>query len=326
MTAATKALSVLALLLLAGCTALVDNRADKREAQAIEEWPPLGQFVEVDGRRVHAVVTGSGPDLVLIHGASGNVRDFTFDFVNRVKDRYRVIVFDRPGLGYTDRAADRYDSAFTNTAESPAEQAAMLNAAAQKLGVTNPIVLGHSYGGSVAMAWGLNHPAAGLVIVAGATMPWPGSLGASYTVLGSGLGGAVVPPFVTAFATEETINETIESIFAPNPAPAGYAQYVGPGLTLRRESLRANARQVNTLRPHVVEMSERYPSLTLPVELIHGDADTTVPLDVHSRPLDKLLPNSTLTVLPGLGHMPHHIAPQATVDAINRVARRAGVR
>ena len=323
---AVKAALLLVLLLLAGCTALVESRAENREAAAERRWPPLGRFVDVDGRRVHAVVTGRGPDLVLIHGASGNVRDFTFDFVDRVKDRYRVIVFDRPGLGYTDRSSDRYGGAFNDTAESPAEQAAMLARAAAKLGVKNPIVLGHSYGGAVAMAWGLDQPAAALVVVAGATMPWPGKLGASYTVLGSGLGGAVVPPFVTAFASEERVNEAVEGIFEPNPVPAGYAEYVGPGLTLRRASLRANARQVNTLRPHVVEMSKRYPDLDLPVELVHGDADTTVPLDVHSRPLEVLLPNAQLTVLPGVGHMPHHVQPEAVIAAIDRAARRAQLR
>jgi pimeloyl-ACP methyl ester carboxylesterase len=323
---AVRTLTFLSLILLAGCGVIVESRADTREADAVRKWPPIGQFVEVDGRRVHAFVTGRGPDLVLIHGASGNLRDFTFDFVDQVKGSYRVIAFDRPGLGYTDRASDRYGGAFNSAAESPEDQAAMLSKAAAKLGVTNPIVLGHSYGGSVAMAWGLNHPAAALVIVAGATMPWPGKLGASYTVLGSGLGGAVVPPFVTAFTSEETINGTVNSIFSPNSAPEGYAEYVGPGLTLRRESLRANARQVNSLRPHVVEMSKRYPGITIPVELVHGDADTTVPLDVHSRPLDALLPNSNLTVLPGVGHMPHHVQPKAVVAAINRAARKAGLR
>ncbi|MGR3272342.1 alpha/beta fold hydrolase [Thalassococcus profundi] len=311
---------------LAGCTALVDRRADTKEAAARAEYPPLGQFVEVDGRRVHALVTGSGPDLVLIHGASGNMRDFTFRFVDRVKDRYRVIVFDRPGLGYTDHAADRYAGAFARQGESPAEQAAMLNAAAEKLGVRNPIVLGHSYGGSVAMAWGLDHPAAALVIVSGATMPWPGSLGTSYKVLGTSLGGAVVPPFVTAFAGEDTIADAVAGIFAPQSAPDGYIDYVGTGLTLRRASLRANARQVNTLRPHVVEMSKRYPTLDLPVELVHGDTDDTVPLDIHSQPLSALLPDANLTVLPGIGHMPHHVAPEAVTAAIDRAARRAGVR
>ncbi|WP_146585491.1 alpha/beta fold hydrolase [Puniceibacterium confluentis] len=320
-------LSVLTLVLAAGCSALVERRADTREAEAVREWPPVGQFVDVGGgRRVHALVTGSGPDLVLIHGASGNLRDFAFDFVDQVKGRYRVIAFDRPGLGYSDRPSDAFGGAFNTAAESPAQQADMLWQAAEKLGVTRPIVLGHSYGGSVAMAWGLDHPAAALVIVAGATMPWPGELGLSYTVLGSSLGGAVLPPLVTAFAGEDRINSAVAAIFAPDQPPAGYLQYVGPGLTLRRESLRANGRQVDSLRPHVVAMSQRYPAITIPVELVHGDADNTVPLDVHSRRLDALLPNSTLTVLTGVGHMPHHARPQAVVAAIDRAARKAGLR
>ena len=94
---------------------------------------------------------------------------------------------------------------------------------------------------------------------------------------------------------------------------------------LRRASLRANARQVNTLRPHVVEMSKRYPTLDLPVELVHGDTDDTVPLDIHSQPLSALLPDANLTVLPGIGHMPHHVAPEAVTAAIDRAARRAGI-
>ena len=112
-------------------------------------------------------------------------------------------------------------------------------------------------------------------------------------------------------------------IFAPQTAPDGYIDYVGTGLTLRRASLRANARQVNTLRPHVVEMSKRYPTLDLPVELVHGDTDDTVPLDIHSQPLSALLPDANLTVLPGIGHMPHHVAPEAVTAAIDRAARRA---
>jgi pimeloyl-ACP methyl ester carboxylesterase len=138
-------------LLAAGC-GWVEERGERREAAAERAFPPEGQFVEVSGgRRVHAVVRGHGPDLVLLHGASGNTRDFTFSFVDRVSDRYRVIVFDRPGHGYTDRA----DPA--SYADSPAAQAAMLHEAAMALGAPRPIVLGHSYGGAVAMAWGLDH-------------------------------------------------------------------------------------------------------------------------------------------------------------------------
>lgn len=324
---AASLIAFLLLATLAGC-AVVDRRADHREAQAEALFPPEGQFIDVDGRRVHAVVTGSGPDLVLIHGASGNTRDFTLSFVDRVKDRYRVIVFDRPGMGYTDRADPAYRNPFNASSESPAEQAAMLQAAAAQLGAERPIVLGHSYGGAVALAWALNHPddIAGLVDLSGATQPWRGELGRLYRLMASSLGGAVIPPLITAFAPEDRIDEVVEAIFAPDPAPGGYGAGVGAALSIRRDSFRANARQVNGLRPHVTEMSRRYRTLDLPVEIVHGDADDIVPLEVHSVPLSRQIEGARLTVLEGVGHMPHHVAPQAVIDAIDRVAARARLR
>ncbi|OYW51676.1 MAG: hypothetical protein B7Z31_13665, partial [Rhodobacterales bacterium 12-65-15] len=77
-----------------------------REAAVEAAFPPTGQFVTVDGLRLHYEMSGTGPDLVLIHGASGNLRDFTFALRDRLTDRYRVTVIDRPGLGYSDPAPD----------------------------------------------------------------------------------------------------------------------------------------------------------------------------------------------------------------------------
>ncbi|SMY07353.1 alpha/beta fold hydrolase [Flavimaricola marinus] len=328
MTLAARTIALLSVAAVAAFAFVTDRRASARSLQAEMDYPPIGQFVEVNGRSVHAYVTGNGPDLVLIHGASGNLRDFTQDFVDRVSDRYRVIAFDRPGMGYTDRTDPDYDPAFTSEAESPEEQAALLQAAALALGAERPIVLGQSFGGSVAMAWALNHPehVSGLVIVSGATMPWPGTLDPLYRVNGSSFGGAILPPLISAWVPMQYVRDVAASVFAPNPGPENYADKVGAALSLRTETLRANARQVNGLRPYVVAMSTRYPTVSVPTELIHGDADTTVPLDIHSRPLSQLVPDANLVVLSGIGHMPHHSAPDDVVAAIDRAADRAGLR
>lgn len=313
------------LLAAAGCGAVIDRRVDTRAAEARATHPPLGSFVEVDGRQVHYVQSGVGPDLVLIHGASGNVRDWTFDFVDRMSDRYRVTVFDRPGLGYTD-PDPAYAGSFDARAESPAEQAALLHAAAERVGVTDEIVVGHSFGGAVAIAWALNHDPAAAVIVSGATEPWPGGLGPLYTLTGTSLGGATMVPLISAFVPRRLVKQAIAAIFAPQEPPEGYEDYVGAGLTLRATSFRANAQQVRSLRPHVVEMSRRYPDLTLPVEIVHGAADDVVPIHIHSERLAEQIPGARLTRLEGVGHMPHHVRPEAVVAAIDRAAARAGLR
>lgn len=313
---------------LAGCAAYVDRRASEREAAAERGWPPEGQILDIAGREVHAVVTGAGPDVVLIHGASGSTRDFTFGFADLLARDYRVIVLDRPGLGYSGRLAEVYERPFAGAAESPAEQAAILRAAALQLGAEQPIVLGHSYGGAVALAWALDHPEglAGVVNLSGASMPWPGGLGALYSITGTSVGGAIVPPLITAFAPGRSMEDTIAAVFAPNPAPEGYAEHFGPLLSLRRETLRANARQVNGLRPHIVEMSERYGEITVPVEIVHGARDTIVPPAIHSERLVELIPGAQLTILADVGHMPHHIAPAEVIAAVDRIAERAGLR
>lgn len=312
---------------LAGCGVVVDRQADLREAAAESRYPPTGRMIEVQGRTIHAHIEGSGPDLILLHGASGNTRDFTFSFIDRLKDDYRVIAFDRPGLGWSERASDRYGP-WNPRAESPMEQARLLQAAADELGVKRPLVLGHSYGGAVALAWGLARPdeTAGLIVVSGASNPWPGGLGPLYRVIGSSWGGALIAPLITAWSPYDRLEDALTGIFAPDPVPPGYARHIGAGLTLRRDSFRANARQVNTLRPHLVEMSKRYPTLPMPVEIVHGTADDTVPLDVHSEPLARQIPGANLTRLDGVGHMPHHAAPDAVEAAIDRAASRARLR
>lgn len=298
----------------------MNRRAAAREAAAEADYPPTGQIITVGGKRVHAEVFGRGPDLVLIHGASGNTRDWTFDIVARLQDRFRVIVFDRPGLGWSD------DLGLAGL--SPIVQAEVLRTAAAELGASKPIVLGHSYGGAVAMAWALSAPnaAAALVLAAGATMPWHGGLGPWYAITSSRIGGATVIPLITALAPLRSVETAIESIFTPDPVPSGYGHYVGAALTLRRRSMRTNARQVDALKPWIIWMAQGYPGLNLPVEILHGTKDSIVPHLVHAEPLSRLLPDANLTLLPGAGHMPHHSRQPELIAAIDRAAVRAGLR
>ena len=320
-----RVLGIVAFLAVAGCGVYVDQRAGSRAETAEERWPPIGRFTEVQGVSVHYVQKGRGPDVVLLHGAGGNLRDFTFDLVDRLAQSYRVTAFDRPGLGYTERLPQAA-GAFNTSAETPQQQAALLSAAARQIGVDDPIVLGHSFGGSIAMAWALNHNAAAVVSVAGAVMPWPGGLDAQYRVFGSALGGALLTPLAGAFVNPDEVQNAAGRIFAPQPVPSGYLPYVGPGLTLRPETLRANNRQVRRLKASLTAMSQRYGQIDAPVELVHGDKDTIVGLDIHANGAARLLPAARVTVLPGVGHMPHHSHAGEVIAAVNRAARRAGLR
>ena len=313
-----KALFSLLLIIATSC-GVTDRQAGQTVAEAREAYPPEGRFLEIDGHRVHYVEKGSGPALVLIHGASGNLRDWTFDAVDRLSGRYRVIAFDRPGMGYTPRI-DR-DGA------SIYEQAALLSDAADQLGATRPIVLGHSYGGAVALAWATRHPSvlSALVLVSAASQTWDTDLPFFYR-LTSGPLAAIANPAISAFAGEERVQDAIAGVFAPQPVPAGYADHIGAELALRPATLRENALQRASLKAEIARMVPQYPQLDLPVEMLHGDADTTVGLQIHSVPTARQIPNANLVVLPGIGHAAQHAAAAEMGAAIDRAAARAGLR
>ena len=304
---------------------IVDRRADLREAGIEARYPPEGDIVSVNGRDVHVVVRGKGPDLVLVHGAGGNWRDFDASIADALADRYRLFMVDRPGNGWTSAGKD-YTGAFRSDGESPLSQARLLAAAVRQLGAERPLVLGHSFGGAVAMAWALEAEAAGLVVVSGVTLPWPGKVDLSYRVLGSSLGSAVLAPLGAAFVPRRYVDTVLDTAFRPQLAPRDYLTRAGVPLAIRTNTLRANNRQVKTLRPYVVDQSKRYDDIAIPIEIVHGTEDETVWPDVHAEPLAARLGNAELTLLEGIGHMPHHLAPDDIIAAIDRVTERAGLR
>jgi pimeloyl-ACP methyl ester carboxylesterase len=296
----------------AGATAW---RAAQREAAALSDGPDEGAFVTVDGARVHYVMAGSGPDLVLIHGASGSLRDFTYALMPRLTDRYRVVAFDRPGLGLSDP--------LPGGDITLAGQARHLRRAAEALGVTRPLLLGQSYGGSVALAWALEEPPVALILVSSPSLPWPGGLDPWYQINNSRIGRAMFVPLAAAWVPLSYVRRAIDGVFAPEPAPAGYADHMGVAFSARASVLSINVAQVNALRDQLVAMEPQYPSLTLPIEIVHGDRDTIVPLDIHSRPFAARLANVHLTVVPGAGHMPHQTHTDVVLAAIDAAASRA---
>jgi len=308
------------MVLLAAFAGLTLWKAARHEARAEASHPPGGQFVEVAGHRVHARVMGAGPDVVLIHGASGNLRDFTFSLAPRLAERYRVIALDRPGLGYTPRLG--------REAASLDAQAALLMQAAGTLGATRPIVLGHSYGGAVALTWAANHPdrIAALVPLAAASNPWTSDLEPYYRVTAHPLLGPVAVALISAWVPDRVVERAVAEVFAPQQEPPGYAAHFGPGLTLRRDTLRANALQRAAIKAEIARLHTRWREIAVPTEILHGTDDTTVGLSIHSEPLAGQIPDARLTRLEGVGHMPHHSVEAEVIAAVDRAATRAGLR
>jgi len=221
-----------------------------------------------------------------------------------------VLAFDRPGLGFSDPA----------DTPSLSAQAALMREAAAKLGMEKATVVGHSFGGSVALAWALDAPetVTGLVLLSAPSMLWPGSAGRLYDLANTPVLGYAFSRLVPYLASENRIQQAVDIIFAPQPMPEGYIEFVRSNLSADPTRYRTNAIQVANLKPQIAKMVPRYASLPMPIELVHGKADTIVPADIHSIPFAQAIPKAGLTLLDGIGHMPHHVAPDAFTEALAR--------
>ncbi|MEM9011261.1 MAG: alpha/beta fold hydrolase [Pseudomonadota bacterium] len=279
-----------------------------------QTWPPTGAFLNVEGQRVHYVRAGEGPPVVLIHGASGNLRDWTFRIFDEMAAAHDVIAFDRPGHGYSDRAAE--------DGSNPHVQARILRQALATLGIERAILVGHSYGGSVALAWAVDAPegVAGLLLLGAPSHPWEGGAGTFYDLAANRVTGPLLSNLIAWMAGDRAVDRTLTRIFAPDPVPEGYGAHVGTGLALRPETIRANARDITALKAHLRAAVAHYPDLTMPIELLHGTADIIVPMRVHSLPFGQKVPHANVVALEGAGHMLQHSRPDAVLAALGRLA------
>ncbi|MEM1004200.1 MAG: alpha/beta hydrolase, partial [Pseudomonadota bacterium] len=133
-------------------------------------------------------------------------------------------------------------------------------------------------------------------------------------------------PLITSFVPTWYVERALNKVFEPQTAPDGYADHFGPGLTMRRGSMHANAKQRANLLDEITQLQPRYPEISVPTEIIHGTADSTVGLEWHSHRLIDDIASAELIELPGIGHMPQVVAAPEVAAAVDRAAQRAGLR
>jgi pimeloyl-ACP methyl ester carboxylesterase len=288
-------------------------RARSRQAEA--ENPPRGRFVTVDGVRLHYIERGQGPTLVLIHGNGVLAQDFEASgLLDRAAEHYRVIVFDRPGFGYSQRPRSRV--------WTPQAQARLLHRALQEIGVDAAIVVGHSLGALIALSMGLDVPGfvRGLVLLSGYYYPSLRPDVALFAPPALPLIGDLMRYTVSPLTSRMLWRPLTKQMFAPRPVPESFRQ-LPVWMMLRPRQVRASAAD-STL------MVKRYAELTVPVAIVAGTQDRVVDPGHNAERLHERLQNlaggSELKLQPGVGHMTHYAHPEQVMEAIEDIAGRAG--
>ena len=289
----------------------------RQRAAAPPPAPGARERVMVEGVPIAFRRMGRGPAVVLLHGATGNLNDMTFRLAPALAARHTVYAFDRPGHGESGWPLRGGDSL--------AVQARLLRGALERAGVSRAFLIGHSYGGAVALSWALDTPraVAGLLLLAAPSHEWSGGTGVTNALLDAPAVGPLLARSLRHVLPAGILARAASRAFAPQAAPAGYLAHLNPALVLAADSLRRNARQLATLRRWLEPMVRRYPDLVPPLEIVHGEADPTVSLEAHSARLAAAVPGARLTRLSGVGHMPHQVALPEVLAALTRLRARA---
>jgi len=289
-----------------------------RARRAEREHPPTGRFITVDGVKLHYLERGQGPALVLLHGNGVDATDWEHSgLLDAAAEHYRVIAFDRPGFGYSERPR--------STVWTPDKQARLLHHALQELKVESAIVVGHSWGTLVALSLGLQVPdvVRGLVLVSGYYYP---SLRLDVMVGAPPalpLVGDVLRYTVAPLAGRLIWPAAIGRAFAPMPVPESFSK-VSPWMVLRPAQLRANAADGSLMIPGAMSLARRYGELKVPVQILAGTQDGVCSCAHNAERLHAALRHSELSVTPGVGHMLHYAEPGKVLGAIDAIAAQVG--
>lgn len=285
----------------------------RQSRRAERENPPQGQFIHVQGARLHFVDKGRGPPVVLLHGNGTMVQDFQLSgLLDLAATRYRVIAFDRPGYGYSTRPGRRL--------WTPDAQAELIHEALARLGIERPIVLGHSWGTLVALALASLHPASvkSLVLLSGYYFPTLRLDVPLASTPALPLVGHLLRHTVSPLLGRLMWPRLVRRMFGPSPTPRRFAAFP-KWLSLRPSQLRAAAAEAALMVPAAAVIARRYSDMTTPTYILAGAEDRIVKVRQSER-LHAALQGSTLRVVPATGHMFHYLWPRKVVAAIDDAA------
>ena len=307
-------LIVIVAVIIAGLIWFAANTERKVEAAV----PPCGQFMEIDGQRLHYIDTrGTGPAIVMIHGLGGILWNYTYALVDRLSGEFRVIAVDRPGSGYSVRPDD-----------APAKLSAQADTLAKfmrALGLKQPLLVGHSLGGALSLAIALDHPdcAGALALIAPLTQaqddvpePFQG------LVVTSSMIRKIIAWTLAVPISIRNAPKLLKIVFGPDAVPADYPTRGGGLLGLRPKSFYNTSSDIVAVSEDLPGMMQRYGGLTIPLGMLFAKGDRILDYRRQGEAMKQQCPALDLVLLDGHGHMLPLTAPDATADLIRRVAAR----
>lgn len=297
---ATQWLLLAMCLCLASCAVLDSSRPG---------YPSLAQDMAPDsGLSLHYETYGHGKPVVLIHGLG--VNSFTWrHLIAPLSQHHRVIAVDLKGYGMSPKPDDNMYSLY--------DQSRLVSQFIIEHDLRNVTLVGHSYGGGVALASAVYlsraHPGRLERLVLIDSIAYKQSLPMFVRLLATPILGPLLVHLVPETRQIRSIMELTyyDDRLIENEAVERYAQSLrSPGA---KSALLSTARQI--LPSDIEEFAQMYRELRVPTLILWGKEDQIIPLSIGQR-LAFDLPNATLKVLADTGHAPQEESPKETLRLI----------
>ena len=257
------------------------------ESQRFPAGTPLSaREVLVQGRRIRYVETGRGTPVVMIHGLGASLYAWRKNLAPLAAAGFRVIAFDLPGFGFSDKTDTCYDN------ESYVRATVALF---DSLHLADAVLVGHSMGGAIAAQVAIDHPerVRGLVLIGSAGLGvrqplvlrvarWPLLGPIALALRGRGLTGRILR---ATYADPANVTEAdVDQYYAPTVQP-GYAR------ALRRVLREFRFDGLQGQLEHVAA----------PTLVLWGEEDRIVPIGL-GRALALGIPHAAFLSVPHAGH------------------------
>ena len=282
------------------------------EVKKIEnKYPPLGYFKNIDGYNIHYTDIGSGQPVVLLHSQPANERQFDL-LKNKLKENYRVISIDRPGMGYSEGPK-------INSSERLFLQAEIISKLLDEIIDEKPIVVGHSYGGALALSLALYEEKniKKLILVNTVSHPWKGDgVWLPFKIITNPLIGKIFSQTYAMIYGKSVIDRSADDNFPDNKPTPGFVNRVGAELTLRPASLVSYALDAINLKSSLSKQYKNYENLSIPVTILAGIGDRVTPNKTHSFQLHKNIKHSKLIELSNVEHSIPELNPMKIIEEI----------
>lgn len=300
------------LLILLGVVALTVVVLNWTYGRLPSEPKPTGSFLQVGKLRIHYIEhPGAGTPVVLIHGLPGTAADW--EDVTPLLAGHRTIAIDRPGFGYSTGGYVPFD-----------RQLEVIHELLAKLNVSRPILVGHSYGGTISLGYAERYPreVSGLVLVDAAAA---GQKTEAFTDAQAHFVKFLQLPVIRQIANVTfgqllvtvSVNQADAEAFRPFPVVAAHRRRVLE-INMTHGNLEAWSGEILEANGAIAQIDKRLAGIQTPAVVIQGEEDQLVH-SIYGRRLATKLPHAKLVMVYG-GHMQPYDHPAIVAAAVRSLA------